>query len=799
MATFRGHSEAFGKPGIEPRWTHGDKNGIGTAYSDSSGLWFTVWNGIVTEVYYPTVDRPQLRDLQYMISDGETFFHEEKSYLESKIEAMDRALGYTITSKDPEGRYSFTKEIITEPHQACLLQHTCFSGDPEQLSRLKVYVLCAPHLNVGGWGNNAFVIEAAGRQILAAEKEGTWLALATTLPFSKLSCGYVGFSDGWTDVADNFKMDWQFDCATDGNVALTGEIELGSANEFTVGLSFGDSLHRALTTLLQALSVPFRDQMNRFKAQWLRSENSRDNLRDQSSDKGCLYYTSHNVILAHEDKTFQGALIASLSIPWGEGRGDKEGEAGYHLVWTRDMVQSALGLLATGNRSTPLRSLIYLATSQKADGSFAQNFWIDGTPFWQKIQLDEVAFPILLADRLSRLDCLFQFDPYPMVLRGAGYLLQQGPITQQERWEETSGYSPSTLATNIAALICAAQFARKRGDEPTAIFLEEHADFLEDNVENWTATGQGTLLPGVPRHYVRINPATSGDPLSEDGVTDQMVTLPSQPGGSQWTYPARDIVDGGFLELVRYGIRKPGDPIIVDTLRVVDATLKVETPSGTCWRRYNHDGYGQREDGGPYLGEGKGRAWPLLAGERGHYELAAGGDFKKCIRDMEGFATPTQLLPEQVWDEDDRPRQYLRKGRPTGAAVPLVWAHAEYVKLLRSAKDGKPFDLIPEVDARYRGDRSRVRKIKVWSFGYRATRVKPGYTFRIMAETGFRLCWSPNDWQQTIDTESKAVPVGIHYVDLPISAEQKSSLVFTFYWNQAAHWEGRNFSVEVRG
>ncbi|HEU5406479.1 MAG TPA: glycoside hydrolase family 15 protein, partial [Nitrospira sp.] len=466
---------AFGHPGIEPRWTHGGKDGVGTAYATSSRIWFTMWNGIVTEVYYPTVDRPQLRDWQYLISDGTSFVHEEKRHLTSSCERLsDHALGYRCTNADPAGRYTIVKEIITAPHLPCVLQRTQLTGDDVFLSSLHLYALCAPHLEVGGWGNNGSAIEVAGHKILMAEKAGTWLALMATVPFARVSCGYVGHSDGWTDLADNFHMDWEFEHAPDGNIALTAELDMRGRREFTMGLAFGRTQHQALTAVFQALSLPFQDQLTRYTDQWHRAAAHRLPLERASSDEGRLYHGSVGVLLAHEDKSYPGAFIASLSIPWGDAKGDGD-QGGYHLVWPRDMVHSASALLAAGHRETPLRALIYLASAQHQDGGFPQNFWIDGDPYWRGIQLDEVACSIVLAWRLKQHKALQDFDPYPMVLRAAAYLVRHGPVTQQERWEEVSGYSPSTLASNIAALIGAAGFIRDRGDDATATFLEEYA------------------------------------------------------------------------------------------------------------------------------------------------------------------------------------------------------------------------------------------------------------------------------------------------------------------------------------
>ena len=794
----RGGHEAFGKPGIEPRWTHGDKEAVGTAYSASSRLWFTIWHGFVTEIYHPTVDRPQVRDLQYLVTDGESFFHDELRSLEWEIEPLDSALGYRVHRADPERRYAIEKTIIVDPHLPCLLQHTRVTGEEEWLRRIKLYALCAPHLEVGGWGNSAYVMEAAGRQVLVARKKDVWLALGAWPSFTRLSCGYVGRSDGWTDLAEDFKMDWEFDCATDGNVALTGEIDVSKTREFTLGLSLSDCPYGALTHLFQALAVPFNEQQMRYQEQWSRAAQKRAPLEEVSSDGGNLYRASCNLLLAHEDKTYQGALIASLSIPWGEAKGDEDGMGGYHLVWTRDMVNSAMGLLAAGNRQTPLRALIYLATNQLPDGSFPQTFWINGEPDQQGIQLDQVSFPILLAHRLRREDALEEFDPYVMVMRAAGYLMKQGPATQQERWEETSGYSPSTLASNIAALICAASFARERGDEEAAVFLEQYADFIEGNLELWTVTEDGTLLPDVKRHYVRLNPVRLGDDLPDAGVGDALIPIPNQRPGEPTEFPAKEVVDAGFLELVRYGIRRADDPLVVDSLRVVDAHLKIETPFGPCWRRYNHDGYGQQADGEPYAGVGRGRAWPLLTGERGHYEVAAGGDARPYIRAMERFASPTGLLPEQVWDEPDKPEAHMFFGKPTGAAMPLLWAHAEYVKLLRSVKGGRVFDLIPEVAERYLGDHRHCHKLKVWSFRFPAALIRRGHTLRVMAEAEFRLRFSRDDWATEEEAASTPTAFGMFYADLAVAEDQQAPVRFTFFWPGERGWDGRDFSVMIQ-
>jgi glucoamylase len=797
VTRFRGSRNAFGRPGIEPRWTQGSKDGVGTAYSGDSRVWFTIWNGCVTEVFYPTIDKAQVRDLQYLVSDGNALFHEEKRDLRSTTERISgSALAYRITNEDPAGRYSIVKDVIASPHLPCVLQRTLIAGQKRVLSRLRLYVLCAPHLQVSGWGNNAHVIEVEGRPLLVAEKGGVWLVVGATVPFARCSAGYVGFSDGWTDLAEDHQMDWEFDQALDGNVALTGELALCGGREFTLGLAFGDGLHAAVTTLLQALSVPFQTQASRYEEQWHRPCEKMLRLDAASSDGGRLYRSSYDLLLAHEDKIFAGALIASMAIPWGEARGDED-VGGYHLVWTRDLVNSATGLLAAGNTDTPLRALIYLAASQQEDGGFPQNFWVDGRPFWGGIQLDEVAFPIILAWRLHEERALSDFDPYSMVLRAAGYLVKHGPATQQERWEEASGYSPSTLASNIAALVCAALFARERGDVTTAELLEDYADFLECHVEEWTVTTKGTLHPEVKRHFVRVLPADTNNSQPDESPDRGILSIKNLPPLERRDYPAREIVDAGFLELVRYGIRAADDPTIVDSVRVVDVVLKVDTPVGPCWRRYNHDGYGQREDGGPFQGWGKGRAWPLLTGERAHYELSLGRDVSDLVSAMERFASPTGLLPEQVWDAEDHPPSHMYLGGPTGSAMPLMWAHAEYIKLLRSVRDGEVFDRVKAVAERYLHDRRSCRMLEIWKPNRQPPQMKRGFTLRIQAPGSFRLLYTLNDWKTENLVEAVKTSLGVGFVDIPVSASQTLSVRFTLYWPEKERWEGRDYTVRV--
>jgi glucoamylase len=790
---------AFGSPGVAPRWTSSKKDAVSTAYSASSRVWFTLSHGTLNEIYYPTIDRPQTRDMELLFTDGETFFHEEKRDLAYDFDyIVHNAPAVRVVGVEPQRRYTVTKEFIADPHNSVVLMNVKITGDESVLQRLKCYALLAPHLNGGGADNSARSVMVAGRRVLLAWKKGTSLAMGCSAGFSRSSCGYVGASDGFQDLMSDMKMSWCFGEALDGNIAVMGEIDVAMHREFTIGISLGEGHHAALAGAMQALITPFDVQCKRFVEQWTRAR-MQEGLTAASMDGGRLARISHNVILTHEDKTYSGAFIASASIPWGASKGDDD-LGGYHLVWTRDMVQSATALLALGQSATALRALVYLACTQHPDGSFAQNFWIDGTPYWRGIQLDEVAFPIILAWRLWKENALEGFRLIPFVEAAAGFLVRYAPITQQERWEEIAGYSPSTLAAVIAGLVCAADLARTHMAPELAGFLEDYADWIELHLDEWTTTDDGVLLPEVKRHYMRIRPPCEGEPFHNPNIPPGHLVLANREPGEKVDFEAREIIDAGFLELVRYGIRRADDPLIVDSLKVVDHVLKIETPNGTCWRRYNHDGYGQRKDGGPYLGWGQGRAWPLLGGERGHYELAAGHDVKPFIKAMEQFSSIGGMLPEQVWDHDDFPQEGMYKGQSAGSAQPLVWAHSEYIKLLRSAVDGTVFDCIPVVAERYgvaAGERKFRCTLEIFQTSRPVASIAAGKTLRVVDTARFRMLYTTDNWATSVTLQSHPVGYAGSFCDIATTPGQSGKIVFTFYWPEQDKWLGRNFEVAV--
>jgi glucoamylase len=791
------NSLAFGAPGMEPHWTSSAKEAIGTAYHTSCHLWFTLSHGIFNEIYYPHVDQPDTRDFQFLISDGETFCHEEKRDLHHIIEYPEKdCLFYRITNSEKNGRYRIIKHILADPHRSVLLFTTRVEvADKSLRNKLHLYALLAPHIARQGAGNSGWCLDIGGNSLLHASRKDVHMVMGCSSGFLHRSVGYVGVTDGWQDLMDNFRMDWEFSEALKGNIALTGEINLKDGDEFTIALAFGRSRESTVTKLLQSLAEPFDNHRKTYVNQWQHTVSDPEyDFKEHTSDGGHLFRLSRCILLAHEDKTFEGAMVASMSIPWGETNNDND-LGGYHLVWTRDLVQSATALLASGQTGTPLRALIWLAAIQRKNGMFPQNCWINGNAYWSGLQLDEIAAPILLAWRLLNKGAdLGLFDPRTMIFRSAQYLILNGPITVQERWEENSGYSPSTLAMITAGLVCAAEFATKDGESNTADFILAYSDWLSAHLEEWTVTDQGELAEGIKRHYIRINPAIPGtqSPHSDPGKT--MVSI-ANGGGN---YPARNIVSGDFLQLVRLGLRAADDPLVKDSVKVIDHVLKQDLPQSPCWRRYNHDGYGQKEDGSAFDGTGTGRSWPILTGERGHYELAAGNDPMPYITAMEKFANAGGMITEQLWDSDDLPDGKMKRGCPTGAAMPLCWSHAEYLLLVRSRKDGVCFERVEPVFQRYVVNKTNSR-LEIWSFRHPVTYMSVGRTLRIIVESDAVVTWSADGWTNfhTVGTKKEKL-LNLWYADLPTEKlPVNGELSFTFSWEKTMRAGETHFSVTV--
>ncbi len=796
------NTSAFGRPGIEPRWTSSAKDGVGTSISMASRVWFTFSHGIFNEIYYPRIDQACTRDVGMIVTDGKNFFSEEKRHTETRTRYIEPAIpAFRVTNTCTHGMYRIEKEILSDPDRDTVLQHTKFVPLAQSDGDYRLHVLLSSHLGNRGAGNTAWLGDYKGTPMLFAARDSDALALACSAPWKSRSVGFVGFSDGWQDLNQHKMMTWRFERAEDGNVALVAEIDWQAAGPegFVLSIGFGvnasEAGHRALASLLEN----FQDIKKRYVHQWggyhkLLKEGKTDGLRPRD-----LHKISASVLRIHEAKRFPGGIIASLSIPWGMSKGDDD-LGGYHLVWPRDLAENAGGLLATGAHSDARRVLQYLMVTQEADGHWSQNMWLDGYPYWTGSQMDETAFPILLADlarRQEAIDDEYFRHLWPTFRKAAQYIVCNGPITQQDRWEEDPGYSPFSLAVEIAALLAAADMADLNGEQKIATYLRQTADVWNASVERWTYVRNTDLTRslGVDGYYVRISP-----PETSDGSSPLFgfVPIKNRPPGESGE-DAAHIISPDALALVRFGLRAADDARIVNTVKVIDALLKVETPSGPVWHRYNDDGYGEHEDGGSFDGSGIGRGWPLLTGERGHYELAAGRpeEAKRLLAAMENLAGGSGLIPEQVWDSDDIPEKELFLGRPSGSAMPLVWAHAEYLKLHRSITDNRVFDLPRQTVQRYIVDKVKSN-IAIWRFNHKCRTIPKGKTLRIEILEPALIHWSNDGWTTTHDTATDDTGIGIQIADLPTGKlEPGREVVFTFYWQRLDTWERKDYSILV--
>jgi len=611
--------------------------------------------------------------------------------------------------------------------------------------------------------------------------------------------GFVGVSDGWQDLSQHYQMAWDYARAENGNIALTGEIDLAACGgEFIVALGFGEIWSEAGQQARSSLLESYDELRDQYLRHWKNWQSHHLKL-DQPARELDLYRSSLSVLRAHESKDFLGGVIASLSIPWGFNKGDED-LGGYHLVWPRDLVETACGFLAAGAEADAARVLRYLESTQEQDGHWAQNMWLDGRPYWSGLQMDEAAFPILLIDLLRRhapsaLGDLKRW--WNLVGRAAGFLVRNGPVTQQDRWEEEAGYSPFTLAVEISGLLAAADLADAVGQADIANYFRETADAWNDNIERWTyATGSDLARQiGVEGYYIRIAPPET-DCAASPG--QGFVPIKNRPPG-QNSEPAAHVISPDSLALVRFGLRAPEDPRILNTIKVIDGLLRVQLPQGPCWYRYTDDGYGEHEDGSPFDGTGVGRPWPLLAGERAHYELAAGNReaVEQLLRVMESAAENHRLIPEQVWDASDIPALELFRGKRSGSACPLVWAHAEYIKLRRSLRDGKIFDQPPQTVQRYLVEKQRATHFG-WRFNNKCRTMPAGKILRLALVSPALVHWSFDGWQTSQDSNTLDRGLGVFTVDLPTERLAAGrEIVFTFFWTREQRWEGVNFNVEV--
>jgi len=777
-------SIAPGAPGKAPTWAFSGKTGIGTSYepytqgqyqdakqNPISRVWFSLAQGILTETMYGLIHNAQLKELQFVIT-GNGFVDTEKDNTISSIEYLDtdangrpQSLAYKVINKDVEGKYQIEKHIFTDPDRDTLMMRVTFTAFEDGITP---HLYVNPHIDNAGANDIGRIDTQANNQALVAytaAKDSSVMTVKSDLNFVQATTGFVGVSDGLADLADNGTLDTPYqttsaqDKSTVGNIAFTASYpKLIKAKPVTVNLAigFGKDETQSLANADASLAAGYDAVLSHYNTGWhdyLSSLPAIANMANNTTDSGKLLYTSAMVLKAQEDKTYAGALIASLSNPWGDTVSAAVPSTGYKAVWPRDFYQCAMAFLAMGDTQTPKVAFEYLKKVQVTEktpgftgtpGWFLQKTHVDGQIEWVGVQLDQTAMPIMLGWKLWQAGVLSPDEIshwYQEMLKGAADFLISGgevnldwnhtqitpPKTQQERWEEQAGYSPSTTAAVIAGLVAASEIAKEAKDIDSSSRYLATAKGLSDSLEKHLVTTQGLLKnsTGVSApYYLRLSP--NGEPNTGD-------TLAANNG--KQGLDQRQILDGGFLELVRYGVRGATDKLINQSLQLIDNTelehnlrLKYEftAKDGSTipgFRRYGNDGYGEDTVSGKNYAESgsnsadqRGRVWPFFTGERGHFELAlaqAKGELtgnnaqqtkqqliNTYVQGMETFANAGMMLPEQAWDGvGDTTRYHYQLGQGTNSATPLAWTHAEYVKLVRSMTDGQVWDYYPIVPA----------------------------------------------------------------------------------------------------
>ena len=494
---------APGWPGIAPRWTSSVKNGVGTALSPESHVWFTLSHGILDEIYFPRVDSACTRDLGLIVTDGASYFSEEKRDAQSEVSLLAPGVpAFHLLNTARDGRYLIEKDVLTDTSTHVVLQRIRFVPLAGSLLDYRLYALLAPHLHNHGTGNTAWVGDYKGVPMLFAERRGYALALACSAPWRARSVGLVGYSDGWQELRAHGRLAQTYQLAENGNVALTGEIDLtASAAEFVLALAFGSTPAAAGQHAVASLLRGFDVSEGKYLDGWTGWHRSRTAPLAADAAARSLIDFSAALLRVHESKDFGGGVIASLSIPWGTEKGDDD-LGGYHLVWPRDLVETGGGFLAAGALADARRVLHFLQVTQDADGHWCQNMWLDGSPYWDGIQMDEAALPVLLVDLAMRNGALTpaERDHYwSMIRRAIGYIVRNGPVSPQDRWEEDAGYSPFTIAAEIAALLVAADYAEATSLPDMATYLRDTADAWNASLEGWMYVTGTSLASSVRR------------------------------------------------------------------------------------------------------------------------------------------------------------------------------------------------------------------------------------------------------------------------------------------------------------
>lgn len=742
----------------------GPKDMVTTGLGDGH-VWATVGQGIVNEVYWPTAGEPQIRDMGFIVA-GDNWWREIKSVASYQVRAADPAvpLASVVHTGPSDHPYQLTLEVIPDPGRDVVLVTYALTGVDA-----RVYVMLASHLqqhpavdaaqDYSGGGDNIAWVDGGA---LFAQRASRTLCLAADPAFSQASAGYFGSSDLWQDFSQHSAMTWNFTSAGPGFVVLGAELAAASG---TIALAFAGDPATAGTLAGQSLAAgadAARTAMTSAWQGWSASGQLPGATAGDPAGLADALRQSAMVLRAHQDSTYAGASVAGLSTPWGD---TSNNPGGYHLVWPRDAVECGIALAVSGHLDDAQRLLDYLVSRQEPDGHWQQNFYPDGTPYWTGVQLDETALPVMLAAKLDDLGSPPSSATKAMIARAIGYLVQNGPLSQQDRWEEDRGGSPFTLGVIIASLVAGAKYL----DADSARYALQLADNWNERLEEWTYVAGSWLdsVFGLDGHYVRVGP----DPQAG------AARIANQPN-QDFTVPSSGVLGLEFAYLARLGLRSATSKAMTDTARLADLMLARDVGTGVAYYRYNYDGYGEEYNGANWTGAGIGRLWPLLAGERGHLAVLAGEDGLSQLRSMLNMRTPSGLLPEQVWDQpplaprDGVPALPLNTGQRTLSATPLAWAHSELIKLAWTRATKTPAEQLAEVTGRYGGEPPSPAT-SYWRSTVPLVALPPGRNLVIEDTQPFTVHYGfgdPGSWTNVSDADSSPLPFGMHGVTFTAAA-----------------------------
>ncbi len=731
---------APGGPGALSYFDESRKDCLGTARNSSSKVWFTVADGVLSDVYYPTIDNTNVQTLQYIVTDGSSFTDlqtRDTTYTVQSLNGPGLACQITTTAKS--GKYRIVTDYLTDPQQNTVVMRIKFSALQGSLSDYKLYLRYDPTINGNGGGgsgngggDSGTVDTSTGHTIPIAYDTNTktnavnrtyavpvYSALDASTPFTQVSNGFAGTaSDGLTQLDASHTLSTLYDQANDGNLVQTAQTNLTYSNgQLTLALGFGQTQSASVQSAHASLATNFDKMFVNYTAGWLGYDakltlNSLRQSRVANKTQWLQllneYYTSANVVKASEDKTFPGAIVAGLGSPWGQAvsAGDPNNTyfGSYREVFARDLYEAWTGLYLDGDWQTARDAVHFLFyDQQQPDGSMPRNSLLNGklAPDSFNTQLDEASYPIIMAYQLN----MTGSDLYENhILPDANFISSHGPSFGVERWEEQSGYSPSTISAEIAGLVAAADIARKNGDSANANTWLGVADDWQRSIKGWTVTTNGPLS-NAP-YFIRLS--KTGDPNA---------AISYNVGNGGPTLDQRSVIDAGFLELVRLGELPANDTTVQNSLKVVDATIETQTPSGPGWHRYNGDGYGDgATDGHPWAPSdmGTGHVWPVLDDERGEYEVDAGDSSMATtlLQTMNNFSSGIGLLPEQDWELPNLPASPygtdpitasigFQDGQPAGSVSPLTWSTASYIRLFDDLLSGKILEQPQDTYNRY--------------------------------------------------------------------------------------------------